>query len=65
MDKLAAIIVENGLKSITVMEMEVPCCSSMSAILAQAVKRASVPVNAQRVIVSLDGRVLRTEPFNA
>ncbi|MFH1912795.1 MAG: 4Fe-4S binding protein [Pseudomonadota bacterium] len=64
-DKLAAIIAENNLKSITVMEMEVPCCSSMSAILAHAIKRAAAPVNAQRVIVSLDGRILRTEPFNA
>lgn len=64
-DKLAAIIAENSLKSITVMEMEVPCCSSMSAILSQAIKRAGMAVDARRVVVSLDGRVLRTEPFNA
>ena len=39
-EKLADIITENELRSITVMEMEVPCCSSMSVILREAVKRA-------------------------
>ncbi|WP_207262136.1 4Fe-4S binding protein [Desulfovibrio sp. Huiquan2017] len=59
-EKLAAIIAENDLRSITVMEMEVPCCSSMSAILNEAVKRAGVSVPTERVTVSRTGAVLRT-----
>jgi NAD-dependent dihydropyrimidine dehydrogenase PreA subunit len=62
-EKLADIIAANGLKSITVMEMEVPCCASMSVILGQAVRRAGVAVNAVRVVVSREGRVLRNEPL--
>jgi hypothetical protein len=59
-EKLAGIIAENDLKSITVMEMEVPCCSSMSAILSEAVKRAGKSVPTDRVTVSRTGSVLRT-----
>jgi hypothetical protein len=59
-DKLAGIIAENELNSITVMEMEVPCCSSMSAILNEAVKRAGKGVPTERVTVSRTGAVLRT-----
>lgn len=59
-EKLAAIIGENDLKSITIMEMEVPCCASMSAILNEAVRRANKPVDATRVIVARNGSVLDT-----
>lgn len=59
-DKLAGIIRENDLNSITVMEMEVPCCSSMSAILSEAVRRAGKTVSARRVIVRRIGDVLET-----
>ena len=62
-DKLADIIAENDLNSITVMEMEVPCCSSMSAILNQAVQRAGKGVDAVRVTVGRAGNVLETVPL--
>lgn len=63
-DKLAAIIGENDLKSITVLEMEVPCCSSMSAILSEAVKRAGKKVDTVRVTIARSGGVLETVPLN-
>ncbi|WP_272699877.1 ATP-binding protein [Desulfovibrio sp. Fe33] len=59
-DKLTGIIAENDLNSITVMEMEVPCCSSMSAILGEAVRRAGKSVPTRRVIVRRSGEVLET-----
>lgn len=62
-EKLAGIIGENDLKSITVMEMEVPCCSSMTSILTEAVKRAGKKVNAVRVTVARSGGVLETVPL--
>jgi len=57
-EKLAAILSESELNSITVMEMEVPCCSSMSAILAEAVKRSGKQVDTNRVTVSRTGQVI-------
>lgn len=62
-EKLADIIAENDLKSITVMEMEVPCCSSMSAILNEAVRRAGKSVPTERVTVARNGAVLSTVPL--
>lgn len=59
--KLADIIRENNLKSITIMEMEVPCCSSMSAILDQAMKQAGQSVKVERIVVSLRGQILSRE----
>jgi len=60
-EKLSEIIATNGLKTITVLEMEVPCCSSMSAILSEAVKRAGKSVDTTRVTISLKGEILNTE----
>lgn len=62
-EKLAAIIGENDLNSITIMEMEVPCCASMSAILGEAVKRAGKSVDTTRVTVGRNGGVLNTVPL--
>lgn len=62
-EKLADIIAENDLNSITVMEMEVPCCSSMSAILNEAVKRAGKAPDTVRVTVARTGEVLETVPL--
>ncbi|MCJ2163762.1 MULTISPECIES: 4Fe-4S binding protein [unclassified Pseudodesulfovibrio] len=63
-EKLAEIIAENNLNSITVMEMEVPCCASMSVILREAVKRAGSAVDTVRVTVARTGAVLETVPLN-
>jgi len=43
--------------------MEVPCCSSMSAILGEAVKRAGKKVDTIRVTVARTGNVLATVPL--
>lgn len=61
-EKLAAIIGENDLKTITVLEMEVPCCASMSAILGEAMKRSGKSVDTTRVTISLKGEILNTVP---
>ncbi|WP_419787829.1 ATP-binding protein [Pseudodesulfovibrio sp.] len=62
-EKLAEIIAHNDLKSITVMEMEVPCCASMTAILRQAFERAGSKVNTIRVTVARNGAILGMEPL--
>ena len=63
MEKLAAIIGMNDIGSITVMEMEVPCCSSMTAILNEAVKRAGKSVPTERVTVGRAGGILARIPL--
>ena len=62
-EKLAEIIAKNELKSITVMEMEVPCCASMTAILAEAFKRAGRKVDTVRVTVGRNGAILNMAPI--
>lgn len=61
-DKLAAVIERNGLASITVLEMEVPCCASMTAILNRAFERAGVRVPTIRVTVARNGAILAMNP---
>jgi len=61
-EKLAEIIATNDLKTITVLEMEVPCCSSMSVILGEAMKRAAQKVDTTRVTISLKGEIVSTVP---
>lgn len=63
-EKIAQIISANTLKSITVMEMEVPCCSSMSVILSKAMQRAGKTVRTERIIVGRNGTVLAKENVN-
>ncbi len=62
-EKLAAIISDNDIKSITVMEMEVPCCASMTTILFEAFKRADRKVDTVRVTVGRNGSILGTVPL--
>lgn len=59
-DKLAAIMGENDIRSITVLEMEVPCCASMSAILGEAAKRTGKSIHTDRVTISLKGEIINT-----
>ena len=62
-EKLAGIIAENDLRSITVLEMEVPCCSSMSAILGEAVKRAGKAPATTRATIGRNGNILESVPL--
>lgn len=56
-ERLSAIFAQSGLKSVTVLEMEVPCCSGMSRIVAEAMKKAGVDIPAEKVIVARNGEI--------
>jgi NAD-dependent dihydropyrimidine dehydrogenase PreA subunit len=60
-ERLAAVFRENELRSVTVLEMEVPCCANMGRITAEAVRRSGRKMSFQRVIVAREGRVLARE----
>ncbi|PRX22475.1 4Fe-4S binding protein [Orenia metallireducens] len=56
-DKLATIIANNDLKSITVARMEVPCCGGMVRITEEAVKRSGVDIEVEIVTIGINGEL--------
>jgi len=60
-DKLTAILKANTLKSLTVVHMEVPCCSGLTHIARQAITRAQVELPFDDVTIGLKGNVLKTD----
>ncbi len=57
-ERLTAIFATAGLKSITLLEMEVPCCSNMSKITAKALKNSGAKIPAEKIIVARSGEVI-------
>ena len=56
-ERLAAILAAHDVEDITVLEMEVPCCSNLEAFVRQAMKRAGKEVAVRSVILGIDGEV--------
>ncbi len=57
-DKLAAMITEGGIRSITVVMMQVPCCRGLERLVDLAVQIAGQAIPVRRVILGLQGEVL-------
>lgn len=55
--KLAKIF-ENGIKTITVAIMEVPCCRGLDYLVEQALEMSGLDIPVKKIVVSIDGRVL-------
>ncbi len=64
-EKFAQILAANDLQSLTVVHMEVPCCSGLTYVARQAIARSGKPLSFQDVTVSLRGKVLRTDTIQA
>ncbi len=62
-DKLAAMVQESSLRSLTVIHMEVPCCSGLCGIAKQALKDSGRDIPAGEVTISVDGRVIPEEDW--
>lgn len=60
-EKLAAILKANSLKSLTVIHMVVPCCYGLTRIAREAAKLSGTNVTFQDVTVDLYGGVVGTE----
>ncbi len=54
-DKLAAIISQNDIQSVTVPIMEVPCCRGLAMMAQQAVQQSGKDVPVEVVIIGVDG----------
>jgi Pyruvate/2-oxoacid:ferredoxin oxidoreductase delta subunit len=57
-EKLAAIIAKNNLNSLTVIHMQVPCCSGLTYIAKQAIARAESQLEFEDITIGLQGEVL-------
>jgi ferredoxin len=61
-DKLASILSANKVRSLTVVHMEVPCCSGLTRIATEAIRRSdTAPQTFQDVTIGLQGDVLKIE----
>jgi len=63
-DKLAAIVRENAIADITVLQMEVPCCSGMARIAAMAVAASGRDIPITRVVVGRQGEIVSMGPVS-
>ncbi len=57
-DKLAAIIRENSIKSVTVVRMSVPCCGGIENAVKEALIASGKMIPWQVVTISTDGQIL-------
>ena len=57
-EKLAEIIRRNGLSSLTVAIMTVPCCSGLFRLVQQAVEASGVPLDVRRIVIGIDGKIV-------
>ena len=60
-EKLAAMITDGGLRSITIVMMQVPCCRGLERLVEMAVQVARVEIPVHRVIVGIEGGILVDE----
>lgn len=56
--KIAAILKENKINSITVVRMEVPCCAGIVSTVKEAMLEAGTIVNYKEVTIGLDGSIV-------
>lgn len=54
-EKLATIFRANGVKSITVAIMEVPCCRGLDVMVKQALQQSGKDIPLETVIIGVDG----------
>lgn len=57
-EKLAQVFSASGIKSITSVVMEVPCCSGMPMIVKKALEKSGVDLPVKEVVISAQGQIL-------
>lgn len=57
-EKLAAIIRENDIKSVTIVRMEVPCCGGLAYAAEAAIQASGKHIPWQVAVVSTEGRII-------
>lgn len=57
-DKLADVFAQSGIKTITAVVMEVPCCSGMAGIIKKALEKSGMEIPFKEVVISARGEIL-------
>ena len=60
-DKFADIFRSGNIKSVTVLDMEVPCCSALPKIVKRGMELAGKSVPLEEVVISARGEILKRE----
>lgn len=61
-EKFSEILSNTGIRSISCLRMEVPCCGGMTAILREAVKRSGRNIPLTETIIGVKGDLLAERP---
>lgn len=61
-EKLAAILKENDIKSVTVVRMEVPCCGGIVYAVEKALQNCGKMIPWRIVVIGTDGEIVSEEP---
>ena len=61
-EKLAAILANNDIRSLTVVRMEVPCCGGLDYAAAEAIRASGKFIPTQTIVLSTEGEILRNGP---
>jgi len=64
-DKFTEIFKTAGIRSITSLVMEVPCCSGMPVIVNRAMEAAGKEIPVEQVVISTRGEVLQKKALSA
>ncbi|MFC2170256.1 ATP-binding protein [Acidobacteriota bacterium] len=56
-EKIAEILKNNTIYSLTVAIMEVPCCSGLSHIVEQAVELSGIKINVEKIVIGVNGEI--------
>jgi ferredoxin len=57
-EKLTALFQSADIQSVTVVHMEVPCCSGVGRVVVQALERSGKSIPVEDITVSIEGRIL-------
>ncbi|MGE5256342.1 MAG: ATP-binding protein [Hyphomicrobiales bacterium] len=58
-EKFAQICKQSGIRSITSVVMEVPCCSALPVIVKKGMERSGVEIPMEEVVISVRGKILQ------
>jgi hypothetical protein len=64
-EKFAQICKESGIKSITAVIMEVPCCGGLPMIVKKGMEMAGVDIPMEEVVISARGKILQRTQVKA
>ncbi|MBN2136480.1 MAG: 4Fe-4S binding protein [Sedimentisphaerales bacterium] len=64
-EKVAAILKSNKLKSLSVVHMEVPCCSGLTHIAREAIGRSGVTISFDDITIGINGEICKRETIES